>query len=190
MIDEGCRTSDPAVLAIGEAASSRCVYGCRGTRVTVSRRTVFGRNPGPEDGAVIVLVRDDLMAVPDALMLSRATLRTIRINLGWAFGYNVAAIPLAAADTGEADGFTAPDLAGQSIMLVAPHSIEASLISRRLQRWGAQTCIVSDDDVAEALLPERSWHTVLIDHTLGTQAIEAFAEAARIHVQSDLQASQ
>ncbi|WP_050425350.1 PAS domain-containing hybrid sensor histidine kinase/response regulator [Bradyrhizobium tropiciagri] len=90
-------------------------------------------------------------------------------------------IPLTAADTGEANSFTAPDLAGQSIMLVAPHSIEASLISRRLQRWGAQTCIVSDANVAEALLPERSWHTVLIDHTLGTPAIEAFAEAARIH---------
>ncbi|WP_050628010.1 PAS domain-containing hybrid sensor histidine kinase/response regulator [Bradyrhizobium viridifuturi] len=90
-------------------------------------------------------------------------------------------IPLMAADTGEANGFTAPDLAGQSIMLVAPHSIEASLISRRLQRWGAQTCIVSDADVATALLPERSWHSVLIDHTLGTEAMEAFAEAARIH---------
>ena len=90
-------------------------------------------------------------------------------------------IPLVAADTGAVNGFTAPDLAGQSIMLVAPHSIEASLISRRLQRWGAQTCIVSDANVAEALLPERSWHTVLIDHTLGTPAIETFANAARIH---------
>ncbi|MHC2255007.1 PAS domain S-box-containing protein [Bradyrhizobium embrapense] len=90
-------------------------------------------------------------------------------------------IPLAAADPAGAHGFTAPDLAGQSIMLLAPHSIEASLISRRLQRWGAQTCIVSDPNVAEALLPERSWHTVLIDHSLGTQAMEAFAGAARIH---------
>ncbi|MCC8978682.1 PAS domain-containing hybrid sensor histidine kinase/response regulator [Bradyrhizobium acaciae] len=90
-------------------------------------------------------------------------------------------IPLAAADTGDVNGFTAPDLAGQSIMLVAPHSIEASLISRRLQRWGAQTCIVSDANVAEALLPERSWHAILIDHTLGTAAMETFAGAARIH---------
>ncbi|MHC2338755.1 CheY-like chemotaxis protein [Bradyrhizobium sp. USDA 4454] len=90
-------------------------------------------------------------------------------------------IPLTAADTGEATSFAAPDLAGQSIMLVAPHSIEASLISRRLQRWGAQTCIVSDANVAEALLPERSWHAALIDHTLGTAAMEAFANAARIH---------
>ncbi|QIG96195.1 MULTISPECIES: PAS domain-containing hybrid sensor histidine kinase/response regulator [unclassified Bradyrhizobium] len=90
-------------------------------------------------------------------------------------------IPLAAADTGEANSFAAPDLAGQSIMLVAPHSIEVSLISRRLQRWGAQTCIVSDTGVAEALLPERSWHAVLIDHTLGAPAMEAFARAARLH---------
>ncbi|WOH81817.1 response regulator [Bradyrhizobium sp. BEA-2-5] len=90
-------------------------------------------------------------------------------------------IPLVAADTGEASGFAAPDLTGQSIMLVAPHSIEVSLISRRLQRWGARTCIVSDANVAEALLPERSWHAALIDHTLGTPAMEAFADAARLH---------
>lgn len=47
--------------------------------------------------ADIILVRDDLMVVPDAIDLSRRTLRTIRGNLIWAFGYNIAAIPLAAA---------------------------------------------------------------------------------------------
>lgn len=46
--------------------------------------------------ADIILVREDLMAVPDAIGLSRKTLRTIRWNLGWAFGYNVAALPIAA----------------------------------------------------------------------------------------------
>ncbi|KWV45822.1 hybrid sensor histidine kinase/response regulator [Bradyrhizobium macuxiense] len=90
-------------------------------------------------------------------------------------------IPLAAAETGEANAFTAPDLSSQSIMLVAPQSIEVSLISRRLQRWGAQTCIVSDAEVAEALLPERSWHAILIDHAFGTSAMEALASAARTH---------
>ena len=43
-----------------------------------------------------VLLRPDLRAVVDGIGLSRATLRTIRRNLMWAFGYNVAAIPLAA----------------------------------------------------------------------------------------------
>lgn len=89
-------------------------------------------------------------------------------------------IPLAAVDGG-AKAFTAPDLSGQSIMLVSSQGIEASLTARRLQRWGAQTCMVSDTGVAQALLPERSWHAILIDHALGTADIEALAEAARLH---------
>jgi P-type Cu+ transporter len=44
----------------------------------------------------LTLVSGDLRAAADAIRLSRATLRTIMQNLGWAFGYNVAAIPLAA----------------------------------------------------------------------------------------------
>jgi Cu+-exporting ATPase len=46
--------------------------------------------------ADIILVRDDLRVIPDAVQLSRKTLRTIRGNLVWAFGYNIAAIPIAA----------------------------------------------------------------------------------------------
>ena len=44
----------------------------------------------------LTLVRGDLLAVPDAILLSRRTLATIKGNLFWAFGYNTAAIPLAA----------------------------------------------------------------------------------------------
>jgi P-type Cu+ transporter len=44
----------------------------------------------------LTLVSGDLRAAADAIRLSRATLRTIKQNRGWAFGYNVAAIPLAA----------------------------------------------------------------------------------------------
>jgi Cu+-exporting ATPase len=44
----------------------------------------------------VVLVRDDLRAVTDAIALSRATLRTIRLNFLWAYAYNVALIPIAA----------------------------------------------------------------------------------------------
>ncbi len=90
-------------------------------------------------------------------------------------------IPLTAAEDGDQTTFVAPDLSGQSIMLVSPQSIEASLTARRLQRWGGQTCLVSDADVAQALLPERSWHAVLIDHALGTINSEALGEAARLH---------
>jgi cation-transporting P-type ATPase A/B/Cu+-exporting ATPase len=47
--------------------------------------------------ADIVLVRDDLDVVPTAITLARRTLGTIRVNLFWAFGYNVLALPIAAA---------------------------------------------------------------------------------------------
>src|ERR1700704_1877919 len=75
----------------------------------------------------------------------------------------------------------APDLTGQSIMLVAPQSIEASLIARRLQRWGGQTCMVSDIAVAQALLPERAWQAVLLDRALGAAEVRSLGEAARAH---------
>ena len=49
----------------------------------------------------LTLVSGDLRAAADAIRLSRATLRTIKQNLAWAFGYNVAAIPLAAVGPAE-----------------------------------------------------------------------------------------
>jgi hypothetical protein len=47
--------------------------------------------------------------IPDAIRLARATLATIRRNLAWAFGYNIAAVPLAAA------GFLNPLIAGAAM---------------------------------------------------------------------------
>jgi Cu+-exporting ATPase len=44
----------------------------------------------------VTLVRGDLTGAADAIRLARATYRTIRANLFWAFAYNVAALPLAA----------------------------------------------------------------------------------------------
>ena len=57
----------------------------------------------------LTLVRGDLRAAADAIALSRATLRTIKGNLFWAFAYNVAAVPLAAA------GLMNPLLAGAAM---------------------------------------------------------------------------
>ncbi len=48
------------------------------------------------EAADIVLMRDDLYGVPTALALGRATLRNIRQNLAWAFGYNLLCLPVAA----------------------------------------------------------------------------------------------
>ena len=90
----------------------------------------------------------------------------------------VISIPLAASQNAP-QPFAAPDLAGRPVMLVAPQGIEASLVARRLECWGAQTCVVADADVARALLPERSWHAVLLDHALGIDTVETLASAAR-----------
>ena len=71
--------------------------------------------------ADITLVRDDLSAVVDAIRLSRRTLRTIRVNLFWAFGYNVAAIPLAM--TGQLSPLVAGAAMGLSSVFVVSNSL-------------------------------------------------------------------
>lgn len=92
-------------------------------------------------------------------------------------------IPLPAANHGDSviPAFIAPDLTDRSVMLVGPQSIEASLIARRLERWGAQTCTVADVSIALALLPERAWHAVLVDSMSGEAQMRELGEAALPH---------
>ena len=75
--------------------------------------------------ADVILVRDDLRSVPQALYLARATMRTIRMNLVWAFGYNVAAIPIAAA------GMLNPLIAGAAMAFSSFFVVSNSLRLRK-----------------------------------------------------------
>jgi Cu+-exporting ATPase len=76
----------------------------------------------------LTLVRGDLLAVPDAIALSRRTLATIKGNLCWAFGYNAAAIPLAAL------GFLNPLIAAAAMGLSSVFVVTNSLRLRRTIR--------------------------------------------------------
>ncbi len=75
----------------------------------------------------LTLVRGDLRSAADAIRLSRATLRTIKGNLFWAFAYNIAALSLAAL------GFLNPLIAGAAMAFSSVFVVSNSLRLRRFQ---------------------------------------------------------
>jgi PAS domain S-box-containing protein len=101
---------------------------------------------------------------------------------GSTFAFTVA-LPRTA--TTAAGAFAAPDLTGSTVLIASASPIEAPLVARQLERWGATTRTVADASAAAAILTEPSpapsskhWDTLLVDHALGLEACRRLAALA------------
>jgi len=89
--------------------------------------------------ADILLVSDDLRRVPEVIALSRATLRVIRQNLAWAFGYNIVLIPLAAGALYPWTGWMLPPVAASAAMALSSVSVVMNSLRLRGGAFSART---------------------------------------------------
>ncbi|MEE6138772.1 heavy metal translocating P-type ATPase [Mycobacterium sp. 050128] len=122
-IIEQLRDRGQVVAMVGDGINDGPALVCADLGMAIGRGTDVAIG-----AADIILVRDNLNVVPLALGLASATMRTIRLNMVWAFGYNIAAIPIAAA------GLLNPLVAGAAMAFSSFFVVSNSL---RLRNFGA-----------------------------------------------------
>jgi PAS domain S-box-containing protein len=92
-----------------------------------------------------------------------------------------AVVPLPSDESVEITSAASPDLSGLAVLIVAPATVEASLIERQLNRWGASAMHLAPHLVE--MFAQRHWDAVLVDHSIGAEAMALpglMAQARRI----------
>ena len=89
------------------------------------------------DVAKMTLISSDLRKIPEALRLSRLTVRTIRQNLFWAFIYNMVGVPIAAGVLYPINGFLLNPMIGGAAMAFSSVSVVTNSLRLRRKRLGA-----------------------------------------------------
>jgi signal transduction histidine kinase/CheY-like chemotaxis protein len=87
-------------------------------------------------------------------------------------------VPLPAADAMR--DVTPPDLSGKAMLIAAATDAVAATLARRLESWGAQAAIASDEADARSFLAKRNWDALLVDYPLAGGDLATSAAARRI----------